>query len=149
MMRSTSEGQLEAAAGRSDRPVRFAAVLLVLAATLILLVSGAFEPLEHRLTTARAQLLDPPPTGEVVIVEVDAKSLAAISTWPWSRRYHAQALRKLHSAGAALVAFDVDFSSLSENAGDREFAHALAQIQPVILPIFQQRASDDPSREDL
>ena len=149
MMRSTSERPLEAAAGRSDRSVRFTTILLVLAATVILLVSGAFEPLEHRLTTIRAQLLDRAPTGEVAIVEIDAKSLAEISTWPWSRRYHAQALRKLHSAGATMVAFDVDFSSLSESAGDREFAAALADAQPVILPIFQQRASDDPSEQDF
>jgi EAL domain-containing protein (putative c-di-GMP-specific phosphodiesterase class I)/CHASE2 domain-containing sensor protein len=85
----------------------------------------------------------------VAIVEVDAKSLAEISTWPWSRRHHAQALRKLHSSGATMVAFDVDFSSLSEKAGDREFAEALTKAQPVILPIFQQRASDDPSQEVL
>jgi EAL domain-containing protein (putative c-di-GMP-specific phosphodiesterase class I)/CHASE2 domain-containing sensor protein len=149
MMSSTTEGQLEAAAGRSDRSARSASILLVLAATVILLLSGAFEPLEHRLTTARAQLLDRPPSGEVAIVEIDAKSLAEISTWPWSRRYYAQALRKLHSSGAVMVAFDVDFSSLLERAGDREFADALAEAQPVILPIFQQRASDDPSQQDL
>src|SRR5687767_7891223 len=146
MMRTMSEGQLEAA-GRSGRPVRLAAILLVVAATIVLLVSGVFEPVEHRLTTIRAQLLDRPPTGEVAIVEIDAKSLAEISTWPWSRRYHAQALRKLHSSGAVMVAFDVDFSSLSERPGDREFADALTKAQPVILPIFQQRASDDPSQQ--
>ena len=140
LMRGTSERQLESAPGASDRPARLASVLLVLAATVILLFSGAFEPLEHRLTTLRAQLLDRPPTGEVAIVEIDAKSLAEVSTWPWSRRYHAQALRRLHSAGATMVAFDVDFSSLSEAAGDREFADALLKAQPAILPIFQQRA---------
>ena len=134
-------------AGGGGRSTRSAAILLAFAATVILLFAGAFEPLEHRLTTVRAQLLDRPPTGEVAIVEIDAKSLAEISTWPWSRRYHAQALRQLHSAGATMVAFDVDFSSLSESAGDREFADVLAKAQPVILPIFQQRASDDPSQE--
>ena len=53
MMRSTSDGQLEASAGRSERRTRFASILLVLAATVILLFTGAFEPLEHRLTTIR------------------------------------------------------------------------------------------------
>ena len=130
LMRGASEGQPESAPGGSDRKLRFVSVLLVLAATVILLFSGAFEPLEHRLTTIRAQLLDRPPTGEVAIVEIDAKSLAEISTWPWSRRYHAQALRKLHSSGAVIVGFDVDFSSLSETAGDREFAEALFKAQP-------------------
>ena len=85
----------------------------------------------------------------MAIVEIDAKSIAEISTWPWSRRYHAQALRKLHSSGASMVAFDVDFSSLSEPAGDRDFADALFSAQPAILPIFQQRASDHPSQQDF
>lgn len=147
LMRSTSEGKLETAPGGSGRSARYVAMLFVLAATVTLLFSGTFEPLEHRLTTIRAQLLDRPPTGDVAIVEIDAKSLAEISTWPWSRRYHAQALRNLHSSGAVMVAFDVDFSSLSESAGDREFARALSKAQPVILPIFQQRASDDPSKQ--
>lgn len=147
LMRSTTDGHLASAPGGSDRSARFASVLLVLVVTVILLVSGAFEPVDHRLATIRAQLLDRPPTGEVAIVEIDAKSLAEISTWPWSRRYHAQALRKLHSSGAVMVAFDVDFSSLSEPAGDSEFADALDKAQPVILPIFQQRASDDPSQQ--
>ncbi len=149
MMRGTSEGQTEGPAGHSERRARLASILLVLAATVILLVSGAFEPLENRLATVRAQLLDRPPTGEVAIVEIDAKSLAEISSWPLSRRYHARALRKLHSSGAVMVAFDVDFSSLIEPAGDREFAAALAEAQPVILPIFEQRASDDPSQRDF
>src|SRR5687768_7095981 len=142
-------GYLQRAArfpGAAQRP-RLASAILVIIATSILLVAGAFEPFENRLTAVRAQLLDRAPTGEVAIVEIDARSLAEISTWPWSRRYHAKALRKLHSSGAVMVAFDVDFSSLSEKAGDREFADALAKAQPVILPIFQQRASDDPSQQ--
>jgi EAL domain-containing protein (putative c-di-GMP-specific phosphodiesterase class I)/CHASE2 domain-containing sensor protein/GGDEF domain-containing protein len=120
---------------------RLASALLVVVATSILLAAGAFEPFENRLTAVRAQLLDRAPTGEVAIVEIDARSLAELSTWPWSRRYHAQALDRLHSAGAEIIAFDVDFSALSEPAGDRAFADAIRRAEPVILPIFQQRAS--------
>lgn len=129
-------------AGRHARP---ASILFVVAVTIALLVSGAFEPFENRLTNLRARLLDRPPTGQVAIVEIDAKSLSEISTWPWSRRYHALALARLHTAGAVIIAFDVDFSSLSEPAGDRAFADALRSAPATILPIFQQRASDDPT----
>ena len=128
---------------------RLASVLFLVAATVALLLLGAFEPLEHRLTAMRANLLDRAPTGQVAIVEIDAKSLSEISTWPWSRRYHAEALTRLHSAGAAMVAFDVDFSSASEPAGDRAFADALRRAQPTILPIFQQHASDQSSRDGI
>ena len=130
---------------KRDQIERLAAVLFMVAATIFLLLLGAFEPIENRLTNLRAQLLDRPPSRQVVIVEIDAKSVSEISTWPWSRHYHAEALDRLRSAGAVMVAFDVDFSSPSEKTGDRAFADALRRMQPTILPIFQQRASDDAS----
>ena len=114
--------------------------ILVLAGTLCL--AGAFEPLENRLIEIRSKLLDRLPSGQVVVVEIDAKSLAALNTWPWSRRYHAQLLDRLGTAGASMIAFDVDFSARSDAAGDKQFADALQRVQPVILPIFQQPASD-------
>src|SRR5688572_17734634 len=121
---------------------RLAVAVLVILATCTLLASGAFEPFENRLTALRAEALNRAPTGQVAIVEIDARSLAELSTWPWSRHYHAQALNRLHSAGAEIIAFDVDFSALAEPSGDRAFAEALRRSEPVILPIFQQRASD-------
>jgi EAL domain-containing protein (putative c-di-GMP-specific phosphodiesterase class I)/CHASE2 domain-containing sensor protein len=125
------------------------AILLVVAVTLLLQLFGLFEPLEQRLTTIRAGLLDRAPTGQVAIVEIDAKSLKEISSWPWSRRFHAEALEQLHAAGAARVGFDVDFSSSSDAAGDRAFANALRLDQSTILPVFQQPASDEASQDDI
>jgi EAL domain-containing protein (putative c-di-GMP-specific phosphodiesterase class I)/CHASE2 domain-containing sensor protein len=121
---------------------RLVSAIIVVLATGMLLVAGAFEPFENRLTSLRAQLLDRAPTGQVAIVEIDARSLAELKTWPWPRQYHAQAVDRLHSAGAEIIAFDVDFSALSEPSGDRALADALRRAEPVILPIFQQRASD-------
>lgn len=130
-------------------PQRLASAFLVIIVTSILLVAGAFEPLENRLTSLRAQMLDRAPTGEVAIVEIDARSLAELSTWPWSRHYHAEAVKRLHSSGAEIIAFDVDFSALSEPSGDRAFAVALRDAEPVILPIFQQSASDQSARDAI
>ncbi|MFL6725722.1 MAG: putative bifunctional diguanylate cyclase/phosphodiesterase, partial [Sphingomicrobium sp.] len=87
-----------------------------------------------------------PPTGEVAIVEIDAKSLAALNSWPWSRRYHAELIDRLSADGVSMLAFDVDFSARSNPADDRALANAVQRIHPVILPIFQQRASDDPAQ---
>ena len=125
----------------NDRGQRWACAALAVVLSLLLLAAAAFEPLEHRLGTWRAVLLDRPPTEQVAIVEIDARSLATLKSWPWSRRYHAQAVRQLHQAGASIIAFDVDFSATSDAVGDREFAAALSDAEPVILPIFEQRAS--------
>lgn len=128
---------------------RLASAFIVIIAASILLLLGAFEPLENRMTSLRAQILDRAPTGEVAIVEIDARSLAELSTWPWSRHFHAEAVNSLHSAGAAIIAFDVDFSALSEPEGDQAFAEALRVAEPVILPIFQQSASDQAGRDTI
>ena len=82
----------------------------------------------------------------MAIVEIDTKSIHAISGWPWSRRYHADLIEHLGAAGASMIAFDVDFSAQSDPAGDALSAGPSSKVQPVILPIFQQRASD-PSDE--
>ena len=134
---------------KDDRTLRWMSILVVIVASVALASVGTFEPVEHWLMAARAQVLNRAPSGQVAIVEIDAKSLKEISTWPWSRRYHAQVLKRLHAAGAEMVAFDVDFSSPSEPAADRAFAEALRRAQPTILPIFQQRASDDPTQATI
>jgi len=132
---------------RRDRIERAGAVLLVVLLSVVLLVSGLAEPFERQLIVSRSRLLDRPPTDEVVIVEIDAKSLAQIRRWPWSRGYHAKLLDRLHASKAGLVAFDVDFSSSSDTAGDEAFAKALNNDGLTILPTFQQSPSDRPSVE--
>lgn len=119
------------------------AVLVALMACL-LSVGGLFDPVEDTLTTWHAKALNRQPTGETLIVEIDARSLAELRSWPWPRRYHAEALRRLHASGASIVAFDVDFSARSDS-GDAEFGAAIRDAGHVILPIFEQRSS---SRSD-
>lgn len=132
---------------RRDRLERVGAVLLVVVLSAVLLISGLAEPLERQLIVSRARLLDRTPTGEVAIVEIDAKSLSQIRSWPWSRRYYAQLLDRLRASNAAIVAFDVDFSSTSDAAGDSAFANAIGRDGLTILPTFQQSPSDRPSAD--
>src|SRR5260370_7760896 len=78
-------------------------------------------------------------TGEIVVVAIDARSIEKIGVWPWPRRLHADLLRQLQIAGAADVAFDVDFSTPSDPASDQTFVGALqAAGGPVWLPTFPQ-----------
>ena len=115
--------------------------LAVAVATIALFFAGLFEPGEDFLTARRAELLHRAPSGETAIVEIDAKSLAELQTWPWSREQHAGVVRQLHAAGANIIAFDVDFSAPSNPSSDRVLAQAIRDAAPVILPIFQQRYS--------
>ena len=124
----------------SRRPLRFLAAALVAFSACVLATAGAFDPVEDVLTAKRAELLDRHPTGQVVIVEIDARSLAQLRSWPWPRKYHAEVVRRLHRADASLIAFDVDFSARSDS-GDAQLGAAIREAGHVILPTFAQRAS--------
>ena len=44
------------------------------------------------------------------IVDIDDDSLSKIGQWPWPRTLVAQLVDRLREAGAAVVAFDIDFA---------------------------------------
>ena len=101
---------------------------------------GALDFIEHDLQDARARLVTRPATGDVVVVGIDADSLAWLDSWPWPRRYHATVVERLSAAGAAAVALDIDFSSSSLAEEDARLAAALAAVGPrrIALPVFRQ-----------
>ena len=127
----------------------WAAATGLLLLTLVLSFGGLLEPVEQRLTDIRSRLLDRAPTGQIAIVEIDARSIAARKNWPWPRRHHADLIDRLSAAGASMIAFDVDFSAKSNPADDAAVAEALKVPQPVILPVFQQRASNNPGDVEM
>ena len=109
---------------------------------------GLIEPLEHKLMELRFWLADRPATGDIVVVELDNRSLEAMGVWPWPRERHAALIDRLLQAGARGIALDIDFSSASTPQGDAALAGALARADPpVVLPVFKQYASLE-RRED-
>ncbi|MEO1252870.1 MAG: CHASE2 domain-containing protein [Pseudomonadota bacterium] len=102
-------------------------------------VLGAFEPLNRTLMDMRFRLIEREPSRTLVVVEIDPHSLNKEANWPWPRDRYAEAILNLQDAGAALIAFDVDFSSRSDLAGDASFVDALS-LRPgeVALPVFWQ-----------
>ena len=108
---------------------------------------GTSGTLDRALSTMRFGVTHRTASGEVVVVEMDAKSAASIKRWPWSRSNYAAVVDRLREAGAATIVFDVDFSSLSEEQGDRAFAAAVSRAQGrVVLPTFGQGASSADQR---
>lgn len=84
-------------------------------------------------------LRDRAASGDLVIVEVDARSIETIDRWPWPRSEHARIIDRLREAGAAGISFDIDFSSKSSASDDAALAAALARAgDKVVLPTFSQ-----------
>jgi len=112
---------------------------LVAACLLLAQASGIVDALDRYADSKRFELAQRPATGQVVVIEIDPKSLRAIGVWPWPRRIHAELLEILSGAGFTEIAFDIDFSQASSAIDDRTFEAALeAAGDSVILPAFYQ-----------
>ncbi|HEY0014406.1 MAG TPA: EAL domain-containing protein [Allosphingosinicella sp.] len=114
--------------------------VLSMAIGLIVLAAGWGAGLDGGLRTMRDEVRLRSASGAIAIVEIDARSLAALDQWPWPRRHHATLVDRLTAAGASLVAFDVNFEVQSNRADDTALAAAIARADGMVaLPAFQQR----------
>jgi adenylate cyclase len=76
------------------------------------------------------------PNDGVLIVGIDNASVAAteVGSYPIPRHLYGQALQALSKAGAATVAFDINFPDVSSPTEDQAFHDAIAQTKtPVVL----------------
>ncbi|MBX9646669.1 MAG: EAL domain-containing protein [Xanthobacteraceae bacterium] len=117
--------------------------LFVIVALAIVLLSGWHGALRHALADLRFGWQTRQASGDIVVIAIDAPSIDKIGVWPWPRRLHAELIRQLQKAEVQDIALDVDFSTPSDPASDRDFAAALESAGgSVILPAFQQPGTD-------
>ena len=103
-------------------------VRILLWAALTALVVGTIQlgqPLEDSLRIARNTMRERPASGEIVLVAVDERSLAALDKWPWPRRHYAQAIDRLFEAGASRVTVAIGFSAGSDAREDAALRQTL------------------------
>jgi predicted signal transduction protein with EAL and GGDEF domain/CHASE2 domain-containing sensor protein len=131
------------ASKKSWRNLVFSVLTRTILVALIFAAStyGFFRPIDDWLQGARFTLLDRPPTGNVVFLEIDAASLQSVGVWPWPRTIHAEIVDRLLALGAKSMAFDIDFSAASSPENDATFAAALKRAGGfAILGAFEQPA---------
>ena len=126
----------------------WAIALVSLAVCVLLAQTDAVRLVAQEQQAAIAQLVPKQASGDLHIVEVDAKSLAQNKQWPWPREHHARLVEQLDAAGARSIVFDIDFSARSSTEGDAAFAKALSEVETasVALPTFAQRSSENSAR---
>jgi CHASE2 domain-containing sensor protein/signal transduction histidine kinase len=81
-----------------------------------------------------------PVSPDIVLVEIDDKSVSLLGRWPWPRQLHAQLLERIATARPAAVIYDVLFTEPGE--GDDELSRAVA-LSPTYLPILLSQADTD------
>jgi len=103
------------------------------------MATGALSPLSLALRDTWFKAFSRPATGDVLILQIDARSLRELETWPWPRSHHALVLDRLREAGATVVAFDIDFSSVSVPLEDNAFSSSIERAagQVVLASVVQ------------
>ncbi len=105
--------------GRSRRLVTLAGVAATLVTALLCVYQPAFlrnseydvyDTLMRVVPTRR-------PTGQVVVIDVDEKSLSSIGQWPWRRDVVARLIARLRDLGASAVALDIVFAEEERHEG--------------------------------
>jgi diguanylate cyclase (GGDEF)-like protein/PAS domain S-box-containing protein len=124
--------------GRAHRWPFVALTILVL--TLLLAAAGYLAPFERSVADTRSRVLQREVASDIVVVGIDARSLADLRQWPWPRRYHARLLELIAAAEPRRVFVDVDFSAHTGAEDDALLESALQQFEPsqIVLPAFFQ-----------
>lgn len=119
----------------------FVAVICTIAAVGILRLAGVGNVFDRFLWEVRFQFDHRPVSGDIVIVDIDARSLDELGVWPLPRRIFAQLTDRLIAEGAQEILFDVDFSGTSSSEDDRLLAEAFERAGNVSLAVFRQAAA--------
>jgi len=86
---------------------------------------------------------DPP---EVAVVGIDAKTLSAAGTFPFSRTWHARVIDRLDGAGARAVAYDVEFVEQSDDLdADNALVTAVANSRATVLAATETDDDGEPN----
>ena len=103
----------------------------------VLMAWGLKDPFVKE--TARLKSFDliqkydtPTMSEDVVIVEIDEKSIEQYGQWPWKRSVLAEVIWKLREAGAGIIVLPILFSEEDRLGGDMDLAQALVQNGVVI-----------------
>ena len=139
---------MDASTARSKAAYLILAFSFLIAA--VIAVYAVQNPVERTIQNLRDAVNNRPASGNIHVVEIDAKSLQEFKLWPWPRGYHARLVDRLNAAGADQITFDVDFSSHSNPAQDAAFAAAIERASgKVVLPTFRQSASSKGSSAEI
>jgi adenylate cyclase len=93
---------------------------------------GGLEPLERYLYDFRArhfQVFTPPPTDQIVHLDIDDPSLKQIGSFPWPRTRIAEMLDEINLAGAKVVGMDIIFAEPQEVRYIRQKDGLFAEIR--------------------
>lgn len=111
---------------------------LLTGASLLLSYHDSTETLDWLLYDSLQQFSEMTPADDLVVIDIDEKSISMLGRWPWSRQVHARLLGRMSTADTAAVLLDIIFSDADQSnpAADTLFAEAIEKHGRVVLPLF-------------
>ena len=114
----------------------------------VLMLWGFKDPFVKE--TARLKSFDliqkydtPTISKDVIIVEIDEKSIEQNGQWPWKRTVLADVIWRLREAGAGIIVMPILFSEEDRLGGDMDLAQALVQNGIVICLLYTSPSPRD------
>lgn len=103
----------------------------------LLLLSGVPRPADEALYDLNMRHWHYVPDNDVVIVAIDAGSLARMGRWPWPRSLHARLIDRLTSAGVRIIGMDISMATpdVGHLGDDLALAAAMRRNGHVVMPV--------------
>ncbi len=105
------------------------------------------EPIEDTLRIIRNYAHQQPVSGDIVLVEVDEKSLRQVDSWPWPRAKQAEVIDAIDAMNPKRIVLDILYTGPSKAADDLALANALRRSGKVTLGA-QTRLGDLDGKEN-
>ena len=134
-----------------NRSLSWIALAVLLLGALELYAVHALQPLENRVLDrfVRAQAAKVAPDPDIVLIDIDEKSLAAMEKeagrWPWPRVVYADLVAGLAAQKPRAIVFDIMFTEADRfrPQEDEAFAAAVSEHRNTYFPLLRLPASGD------
>jgi HD-GYP domain-containing protein (c-di-GMP phosphodiesterase class II)/CHASE2 domain-containing sensor protein len=114
------------------------AAAFALAGGLVVMLTGAFSPVERGTRTIRFELRHTDAPKRVTVVAIDDLTFSRLDDqWPFKRSIHARVIDMLHKAGAREIAYDVQFTEPTQPREDHALMAAVQRAGNVTLATTQ------------
>lgn len=128
-------------------------LIIGLAASMLVLLGNRWEAtraFDHLLYDQLSGFSRPGADPDILLVNIDDRSLMLLGKWPWSRRIHGQLIEKLQTLRPRSITLDVILSENGEDAGDARLARAMATgPAPVMMPLHFVSPGNDGRNYDV